>query len=708
MKFLNILESTDVESYEVTTSALPGTSDAGIIVSMKKLNSGTTGFIKITAYFEPGSILGPTSKAGILTNHPTANPTASAIVPTVTADVDTELTWSLTKEKILPAGETSPAYGGEAEYKISVRGNNAIGGIPLEDVKVIDVLPVGTEFVEATTGYTATPSTSPSTLEWKINKLMPGELKTFNVTVRYPSDYPSTTAINTAQIFVTKAGIVSTKAAFSTHSVTTPGPVIGTISKWSRQPNDRYSVGQQVVFYIGGYNNKGNISIDEMEIVDEIPDGINLQSVTVGNAKNVKVFYSTYIDQETFIPWTTPSTLPDGLGINHIKKVKWVMTNVPVGFVGAPLRISGKLLENYREELSPSAVVTGNSITNTVTFNATKGSVALTSSKAIETITVGSSDIMSMPWLSIMKFSDIPPNVNKRVDRKSEVTYTIRIKNNDYATGDLNMDSGQSIIINDLPNPIMKNYKYISLTGSAGASIGEITGSGITDGGVNITATAVEWTWTKGELKPGEYIDITYTTEVDKDALVGPYLNTATVTTSGIFLDPRSTSLSAVAKVFVRFSGSLKSSKGIKGHNDSKFKYPSPTAITTETLPGGTVRYQLKVNNGDSNGPITNVVMIDKFPHDGDTGVIVPFGRESKWSPYLVNIVTGKDGNPLTDAKVYYSTSPTPDTSKLSNPLGSDTGWSLTPPALITSVTAIKIEFGNKEFKPNGEPIYVE
>lgn len=93
LELVSFLESTDVSSHAITAT-LPGTSDPGIIISMKDLPSGTTGYVRVKARFKPGSINETTSRAGILTNNPSANPTASAIVPPVTASVDPNWTWT--------------------------------------------------------------------------------------------------------------------------------------------------------------------------------------------------------------------------------------------------------------------------------------------------------------------------------------------------------------------------------------------------------------------------------------------------------------------------------------------------------------------------------------------------------------------------------------------------------------------------------------
>lgn len=352
LEFVSLLESVDVSSHAITSS-LPGTSDPGVIIYMKNLPPGTTGYVRVNARFKPGSINATTSRAGILTNKPSAIPTGSAIVPVVTATVDSVWTWDLTKNRILPSASIIPAYGGDVTYRISVRGNDLIGGFPIKNVKITDTLPPGSKFISATGSYTPTPTAiSPTSLEWILPVLSPGALQTFNVTVRYPLDYPTNTAINSVGIKGDRDGYPSsTKAAFNSHGITTPGPVVGTVTKWSRQGDDRYAVGQQVVFYVGGYSNRGNVPIDEMEIVDTIPDGINLQSVTLGDAD--AVYYSTYQDPDNFLIWTTPSSLPIGIGTDHIKKVRWLVNNAPVGFIGAPLRLSGQVLGQYRE--SPSS-----------------------------------------------------------------------------------------------------------------------------------------------------------------------------------------------------------------------------------------------------------------------------------------------------------------------------------------------------------------
>ncbi|MDX9888868.1 MAG: SdrD B-like domain-containing protein [Anaerovoracaceae bacterium] len=709
LELVSFLGSADVKDY-TKVEDLGGTSQPGIVINMKDLKAGTTGFLKVKAQFKPGSINEETSRAGILTNKPDAPLTASAIVPVVTANVDPVWTWSLKKERVLPSESITPARGGETTYRISVKGNNEVGGFPIENVVIKDTLPPGSDFVSATSDYNLSPAAlSPTSLEWTIPYLSPGATKTMNVTVRYPETYTSNDAVNIADVSANRKDYSlnsATLRAINSHLISSPFPSVGTISKKSRQENDRYAVGQTVVYYINGYNNMGNVAIDEMEIVDTIPDGINLQSVTKGDAN--QVYYSTYSSPGNFKIWTTPSALPPDLGGDHIKKVKWVIYNAPVGFIGETIIIKGTLLEKYREEpLSPGAITTGQSITNTAILSATAGGISLTGSAASTTITVGTSGEMELPWLELSKFADNPPKVNKQIDKGETVNYTIRLKNNQFATGDLVLNPGDHITIKDFPDEsVMTDYVFTTISGIC-SSIGSITsGSGLANGASGAAVTNVAWEWTGGMLKPGEYVDITYTMKVTDSALVGAYANTSTAIAS-IPLDIRTPTLSAVSKVFVRFSGSLKSSKGIKGPNDSSFIYPSPTAIT-DSYPGGTVRYQLKVNNGDSNGDITNVVMIDKFPFVGDKGVLTGADRDSKWSPFLINVVTGEDGKTLTSASIYYSTSENPDISKLSNYKAVDTGWFLTPPALITDVKAIKIEFGNTVFKPNGEEIYVE
>src|SRR5665647_1101935 len=131
----------------------------------------------------------------------------------------------------------------------------------------------------------------------------------------------------------------------------------------------------------------------------------------------------------------------------------------------------------------------------------------------------------------------------------------------------------------------------------------------------------------------------------------------------------------------------------------------TPAWVTTgSTLPGGIANYQITIANTGSNGPISNIVAIDQLPAIGDKTVLGGASRLSEWRPYLVNQITYKiyDTDGITEISpagavihVYYSTSGVVSTAELSNPISGvpDASWSLTPPADITTVRAVKFTF---------------
>lgn len=124
----------------------------------------------------------------------------------------------------------------------------------------------------------------------------------------------------------------------------------------------------------------------------------------------------------------------------------------------------------------------------------------------------------------------------------------------------------------------------------------------------------------------------------------------------------------------------------IKGSMDNDYsQYPRHG----ESIAGGQAKYKLTVKN-NGNIPMKSISVLDIFPFVGDAGVIDPSPRNSKWRPNLMGTI-----NAPTGAKVYYSTSKNPcrDPNSL-NITNGCTDWSLLPPANITNVQSILIDFG--------------
>ena len=144
----------------------------------------------------------------------------------------------------------------------------------------------------------------------------------------------------------------------------------------------------------------------------------------------------------------------------------------------------------------------------------------------------------------------------------------------------------------------------------------------------------------------------------------------------------------------VNGSASMESIKWVKGLCDTQYsRYPN----YGQTVPGGNADYRLVVKN-TGNVTIKDIKIIDILPFIGDNGVVVTSQpRNTQWKPNLADPITAPAG-----VTVYYSTASNPcrdEVKGLSDPSPFPTGctpanWTTTPPANITQVMAVKIDFG--------------
>ena len=115
-----------------------------------------------------------------------------------------------------------------------------------------------------------------------------------------------------------------------------------------------------------------------------------------------------------------------------------------------------------------------------------------------------------------------------------------------------------------------------------------------------------------------------------------------------------------------------------------------------KTIPGGKADYQIKFTN-PSGVIMRNLVLIDILPSLGDKGVIDLTPRGSQWAPYLAAPVMAAG------ATVSYSLSGNPCRNELTPgiPVGCDApNWTVVPPADITKVKSLKIDFGATKIFP--------
>ena len=139
----------------------------------------------------------------------------------------------------------------------------------------------------------------------------------------------------------------------------------------------------------------------------------------------------------------------------------------------------------------------------------------------------------------------------------------------------------------------------------------------------------------------------------------------------------------------------------IQGQLDDGFSHYPSTGLTAA---GGWYDYEIRVSNVGSQA-VDDVVFVDVLPAMGDTGILDAQTRGSEWAGYLVaeaRVVNPDTGLADDQVGVWYSTKDNPCLPELeSSPGGcNDAAWSQTLPADITTVTAVKFDFGGLTLDP--------
>ncbi|WP_459502123.1 SpaA isopeptide-forming pilin-related protein [Bacillus sp. C1] len=246
--------------------------------------------------------------------------------------------------------------------------------------------------------------------------------------------------------------------------------------------------------------------------------------------------------------------------------------------------------------------------------------------------------------------------------------------------------------------------------------------------------TLLRWNFAELGVAAGDAITVKFKVKVTNLAMAGKYYNKAGLMSNETTIksgdgwtqptgkdendldgdvDTNDPIIESQDAIEIEEEQSLKSIKYVKGELDDDWK-DSPEVATT--VPGGEVKYRLKIENGGTVA-IRNGVLIDIFPAAGDQSVLQTQNhvqeRGSKWTPYLTSPIQMTEGDFL---KIYYTTVPNPKRDDVIqgndtfvNPDGAnDPNWSLEPPADLTKVTAVKFEFDKDELVYPGEEAVLE
>lgn len=714
VQYISSLGSTDIESVSVNGQKVQFVFKSG-------LAAGTTGIVKIAVKFPNGTTLDGTEAVNTASisspDVDSGNPVVSDPV-TVTSKLHTP-NWHIQKTKVVPQGD--PVPGQPVTYALSVIGNSGVGQLNLTQVRLIDTLPQNAEYISSK--ETGTYDGTSNTVTWDLPDIGVGGTVTRYVTVSYPEDVflpddPGSIVTNLLDCTATLYGASISQGAVQascTHGFTTPKPGAGVITKTSRQSNDEYSLGQTAVFYIGNIVNSGNVSLDDFTVEDTLPPQIDVTSITTGQYSDdisLTIKYITNLSGSWTVwgvynnPNNTTldvSSLPLQEG-EYITNLQWCFGTVPSGFKNnRNITVSGTVLITGHDGKSVSK---DDVITNSAVLKASYDGGGIGDETPVTAPVIVKDPV---PWIEPSKSS----NGQASFKPGDTVTYNLRVKNHDFATGDYN----DPVVFDVLDGRLsFVSYEGVTLDGGNKVlnNLPQFTQDTV------LGKTTLKWIWSSGSLtlQPGEYIDIKFKAKVADGTLAGTVPNTFYATTQDGM--PFKSSISAVddiygqsinkvvpvsTNIFVKFIGSITSEMLVKGELDGTkgdvLSGWTKTPLYGNTLPGGIADYRLKISNSNANGPIKNIVIIDKLPHLGDTGVVDPSQRDSKWSPFLVNQISlwNSDGSLSglpEGVKVFYSTNPNPSCSEFSDPINNEGSpgddWRETPPDDITSIRSIKID----------------
>lgn len=656
----------------------------------------------------------------------------------VTVKAEAEAVWELIKKRSSPIPE--PRAGDLVQYEITFNNDNSgsdIGVVDIQQVRLVDNLPPEAEFVSASPAPLSAPNAGDmgGQIVWEPSGTLVDDTR-YYVTVRYPASEVTagtTNVINNATVTYQPLGenTTETKTASATHGFTDQyldnGP--GGFYKNTDARQQEISPGQDVRFYMGGFRNNSNSTISDAVITDMTPTkdtagnnvDFDLKSIDTALFHDAGVSYAVY--------YTTTSTPGAGdwqywQAVSPASSEKLEVSALNLGgahVMGVQFRFAGELPVSFSQTsefiltytLRSGATITdGHTIRNTATVDYTFNSSPKHGSDDAD-VKVHS----ARPLVRIDK-TRVPggPYVPSNDTEASYVEFDIKISNTEYSSADFH----NPIVFDLLPKYL--TYASWSIVDQSGFDPSTLAldpaltivpnGAGQTllrwkfPGNVEMPINSSFTIRVKAKIDP--YTPATtYTNAAGVTSNTDPYINdyyfntlktdTPDLDGDGITTD---TYIGSNADVTVNRVAELGSYKRVRGELDSDWKEGTfPTGCTfgqpcdklANTVAGGRVDYKLTVKN-NSNFEVDHIVVVDSLPRIGDEGALLG-ARGSEWATVLTDPLPA---NP--DYTVYYNT----DTGHVK--IGQTTGWSTTPPADLTTVTALKFEFTpTKKLAPGQE-----
>lgn len=471
--------------------------------------------------------------------------------------------------------------------------------------------------------------------------------------------------------------------------------------------------------YQWSFSNTGNVPLDDVTIIDSIPSNIRIdQTAPCNGVRFDAISYLNHVEYQTNLSGTTwlshtyttgydvVPLLPSG---EYFTKIKFVL-NTPFP---ANTAFPGYHVLSFVPAITP---LTPTTVENCLVWNST---------------TVGIPTLAARTNCNNCYILQPRPSTSKmyyQVGNSPSCNAVLSIGQNITFTGNVGADVGYSDAINPICAMLIPNgYQFVSDAfgvGTSGFSTPptlQIIPNYIVVGGVS--KDLYRWTFSSGTVlgygksfnvsatvkvtaglsSTGNYITDFLATAANTSAYQPENIWAGSITDTGdLDADGNSTETFPITTndyccyvCHVASAASMESRKWVKGELDSDYsRYPD----FGYTVRGGNADYKLIVKN-TGNVPMKDIKVIDVLPFVGDVGVIDPSPRNTQWRPNLAGPIAAPAG-----ITVYYSTVSNPcrdEVKQPSDPSPFPSGctaanWSITPPLDITTVQAVKIDFGAK------------
>lgn len=558
-----------------------------------------------------------------------------------------------------------------------------------------DTLPLGVEFVEATSFSGSNPPsydplTRIVTWTWTAGEFQTNYSGTAYLSVRYlqPTFQIGNNACNSAtlsgEIPVLPFGnqSISSKTGAVCFPIESPSPEVicnggGITAATANWMNKHVLPGTSGNSFSNGWVNTGNTEIDSVSLTYQIDKSVDVSVVRIGRLVDglartgrdtVQIRYKTNLNSNyTF------------QGTHIITADKNVSINLPVGeyltelnfIIYSKLPIGGSQSFTYQGTTRTSVLGAkdGSPITEgltylplnvgddgTVIYNNSQGKFYYNGVATNYASCNGEAEIMIPRPVFNSPSKTITNGSSFKASDTINYRFSVQLGGNVTAT---------NVVVVDTLDP-----RLTYVPGSSSITIGLFTIVPIVNGQTLV--------WNLGNLPAN---GTTYT--INFKAVIAPGTPAASIPNSiKIYADdpaifPRGTGDNESTSVVTAIA--LIAYKGQNGCDPGFVYYP----VNASTKEGDLITYKITVKN-QGNVAAKDLTLIDVFPFIGDN-------RGSQWFANLVGPVELEDPA----STLYYNTVPNPcyaDFTPAVNPSGcSAPNWSLTPPANITSVTAIKI-----------------